>query len=107
MFHNKNWRYGYSDKWYKCTLSYELVVKITKHFITHKKEHDNILYQMEAETEKMMYNISATPWGGNHRSSKWYNQYLNRKEKLAEERKIVDIEKAYKGVKNKSDLLDI
>lgn len=107
LFHNKKWRYGFTDKWYKCTLSYELVMKVTKHFITHKKEHDNILYQMKAEIDKMMNIVSQhNPWGGHRGYDKWYNRYLNRKEKLAEERKIVDVKKAY-NIGDKRDLLDL
>lgn len=103
----KYWRYGFSDKWYICTLSYELVAKISKHYITHRKEHDNILYQMDAENKKMLYKTSdGHPWtgGGN---SKWWNKHENKKIKLQAEREINEIKKVYPNITNKKDLLDL
>lgn len=96
----RNWRYGYSDKWYSCTLSFELVVKVTKAFITHRREHDGVLYQMDAENEKMMYIVAGNgnPWGGGrYRSEKFFNRVENKKEKLKAERKLRDFVKKVKG----------
>ena len=109
IFQSKRyWRYGYTDKVYRCTLTYELVVRISKAYITHRKEHDNILYQMDAENDKMMNIVSnGNPWGGGSGNSKWYRKYENKKEKLAEERKIVDIKKSYPTITSKKDLLDL
>lgn len=93
-----NWRLGYTDKWYTCTLSYELVVKVTKAFITHRREHDGILYQMDAENERMMYQIAGNdnPWGGrNYRSDKFWRKHENTKEKLAADRELRDRIKSY------------
>ncbi len=105
----KKWKYGYNDKIYRCTLSYELVVKITKAFITHRKEHDNILYQMDAENKKMMYVIAGdnNPWGGTSSKNKYQRKYENKKEKLAAERKANEVIKIYKSINDKKDLLDI
>jgi hypothetical protein len=92
------WRQGFSDKWYSCTLSYELVVKVTKAFITHRREHDGILYQMDAENERMMYQIAGNdnPWGGrNYRTDKFYNRMQNRKEKFAANRELREEFKGY------------
>lgn len=96
---NRNWRYGYSDKWYTCTLSFELVIKVTKAFITHRREHDGILYQMDAENEKMMYQVAGNnnPWGSSDRSYRAYLRYDNRKEKLKAERDLRDEIKKYKA----------
>ena len=94
------WRYGFTDKWYSCTLSYELVVKVTKCFITHRREHDGILYQMDAENEKRMYEVAGNgnPWGGGSwRSDKFFHRHENRKEKLQAERDIVEKVKMYKS----------
>lgn len=96
----KNWRYGYSDKWYTCTLSFELVVKVTKAFITHRREHNGILYQMDAENEKMMRIVAnnGNPWGGSHfRSHKFFNKVENKKEKLKADRELRETIKQIKG----------
>lgn len=93
------WRYGFSDKWYICTLSYELVVKITKAFITHRKEHDGILYQMDAENEKMMNQVAGNgnPWGTHSYKNRFWRQHENKRDKLEAERRIVDVVKTYKS----------
>lgn len=91
------WRYGYTDKSYLCTLSYELVIKITKSYITHRREHDNVLYQMSAENEKMMYIIAGNdnPWGYDNGYPKWYKRHEYKKVKLDEERKLREEIKGY------------
>jgi len=91
----KYWRYGYTDKSYICTLSYELVMKITKSFITHRKEHDGILYQMDAENDKMLYQAAdGHPWS---RSlyPKWHRKHENKKIKLKEEKELLESVKGY------------
>lgn len=104
----KYWRYGYTDKEYRCTLSYELVVYITKAYITHRREHDNVLYQMDAENEKMLYQAAnGHPWTGGSSYPKWWRKHELKKEKLKEERKVIDVVKGYKGIKSKKDLLDL
>jgi hypothetical protein len=108
--HRRRWRIGFSDKWYSCTLSYELVVHVSKSFITHRREHNNILYQMDAENEKMMYQIAGSnnnPWGWSDSSYRWSLRHENKKEKLKAERKLVETVKAYKGITKKRDLLDL
>ena len=97
----------YKDKDYICTLSFELVVKITKAYITHRTEHDGTLYKKKAEIEKQMYDISPNPWGYQRTGDKWWQRHQDRKAKLAEERKIVDVAKVYKTTGDKKDLLDI
>jgi len=106
---NKYWRVGYYDKEYRCTLSYELVVKISKSFITHRREHDNILYQMDAENEKMMYQVAGNdnPWGGKSYKNWFWRKHENTKEKLEASRKLVDIKKTYPNITKKKDLLDL
>lgn len=106
--------YFHKDSQYICTLSFELVVKITKSFITHRREHDGLLYQKEAEIEEAMYRIAGNdnPWGYNNSEPKWYRKHEYKKGKLAEERKLVEVGKAYKGkasisTTHKNDLLDI
>lgn len=106
----KYWRIGYNDKEYCCTLSYELVVKITKNYITHRREHDNVLYQMDAENEKMMYAVAGNnnPWGGNgYGNPKWYRKFENTKEKLKAARELVEVKKIYPNITKKKDLLDL
>lgn len=101
------WRYGYTDKSYRCTLSYELVVLITKAYITHRREHNEILYQMDAENDRMLYRAAeGHPWrnGGEPR---WWRKHEYKKTKLAAEREIVKVKKVYRGVETKNDLLDI
>lgn len=105
----KYWRVGYNDKFYACTLSYELVVKVTKAYITHRREHDNVLYQMDAENEKRMYQVAGNgnPWGYNNGNSKWYRKVESTKEKLKASRELVDVKKIYPNITNKKDLLDL
>ena len=77
----KNWRFGFSDKYYRCTLSYELVVKISQSYITHRREHDSILYQMDAENEDQLYRVAdGHPWGG-YSEGKFWNKLELKKEK--------------------------
>jgi hypothetical protein len=105
----KYWRYGFSNKWYVCTLSYELVKFISKAYITHRREHDSVLYQMEAENEKLMYQVAGNdnPWGSNRGYGKWWRKHENKKEKLSSERELVEVKKSYQGIKSKKDLLDL
>ena len=100
--------YFHKDKTYVCTLSFELEVKITKYYITHKKEHDGVLYQIDDDIEKAMYRAAknGNPWGSRRDMPKWYRKWVNKKEKLVEERKIVETKKTYKGDAI-NDLLDI
>jgi hypothetical protein len=100
---SKYWRVGYTDKKYRCTLSYELVVKITKAYITHRREHDGVLYQMDGENKKMMYKVAGNdnPWGSSSGNSRFWRKHENKKEKLQAERKIVETVKAYKSLDDK------
>lgn len=79
------WRYGFSDKYYRCTLSYELVVKISQSYITHRREHDNVLYRMDAEIEDQLYRVAdGHPWGGYGGYGKfWHRQELKKEKTLA------------------------
>jgi len=81
----KYWKSGFSDVHYRCTLSYELVVKITQSYITHRREHDNVLYQMDAENEKMLYKAAkGFPWGGWRSGQKfWHRQELKKEKNVA------------------------
>lgn len=103
----KYWRYGYSDKEYHCTLSYELVVKISKHYITHRREHDSTLYKMDSEIDYMLNIVSnGNPYPGST-YSKFWRKHENKKEKLKAERRIVDVKKTYPNITKKKDLLDL
>lgn len=80
----KYWRYGFSDKYYICTLSYELVVKITQSYITHRREHDNVLYQMDAENEAQLYRVAdGHPWGGYSEGKFWHKMELKKEKTVA------------------------
>jgi hypothetical protein len=75
----KHWRYGFNDKAYRCTLSFELVVKVTQSYITHRREHDSILYQMDAENEAQLYRVSdGHPWGGYSEGKFWHRVKLKK-----------------------------
>jgi hypothetical protein len=104
----KYWKLGFTDIKYRCTLSYELVVVVTKSFITHRREHDNVLYQLEAENEKMMYNVAGddNPWGSDSNTSRFWRKHENTKEKLQAEREIVEIKKAYLSDDKYKDIQD-
>lgn len=78
------WRYGFSDKYYRCTLSYELVVKITQSYITHRREHDSVLYQKDAEIEDRLYRVTdGHPWGGYSEGRFWHKMELKKEKNLA------------------------
>jgi hypothetical protein len=84
----KNWRYGFNDKKYICTLSYELVVFKSKAYITHRREFDSILKQMEAEIEDELYRLSnGHPWGG-YGHGKFWRKHEYKKTKLVAEREL-------------------
>lgn len=75
----KNWRYGFNDKAYRCTLSFELVVKVTQSYITHRREHDSVLYQMDAENEAQLYRVAdGHPWGGYSQGKFWHRVKLKK-----------------------------
>ena len=80
----KYWRHGFSDKYYFCTLSYELVVEITQSYITHRREHDSVLYQMNAENEDQLYRIAdGHPWGGYSEGKFWHKMELKKEKTIA------------------------
>lgn len=80
----KYWKFGFNDKYYVCTLSYELVVNITQSYITHRREHDSILYQMDAENEAELYRISdGHPWGGYSEGKFWHKMELKKEKTIA------------------------
>lgn len=105
--YEKYWQYGYKDKHYVCTLSYELKIEISKNYITHKREHDNILYQMEAEIEKELYNLTDAPWGSSYSGLKFFNKKEHKRYKLKAKRELVEVKNTYKGIKTLNDLLDL
>jgi hypothetical protein len=85
---NKNWRYGYSNKQYHCTLSYELIVLKSKAYITHRREHDNVLKQIESEIKKDLYRVSnGNPWGG-YGDGKFWRKQEHKKLKMVAEREL-------------------
>ena len=103
MVNTKYWRYGYSDKFFLCTLSYELVVVKSKAYVTHRREHNSILYQRRAELEKAIDLLTdGHPWGG-YRDS--YYAFEDRSKKLALRRELVEINKIYKGIDSINDVL--
>jgi hypothetical protein len=104
----RHWKYGFSDKFYKCTLTYELTIKITKAYITHRREHNNILYKMDAENEKMLYIASNyNPWGGyKYKYSKFENKIKNKRLALKAKRDITEIKKIYKSSDDKKELIN-
>ena len=106
--YDKYWQYGYKDKHYICTLSYELKIEITKNYITHRREHDSVLYQKEAEIEKELYTITdGYPWGSSYSSLKFFNRKEHKRFKLKAKRELVEVKNTYKGIKTLNDLLDL
>jgi hypothetical protein len=105
----KHWKYGFSDKFYRCTLSYELIISITKAYITHRREHNNVLYKMDAENEKMLYIASNyNPWGSyKYKYSKFENKKENKHLALKAKREIMDIKKTYKSSNDRDKLIDL
>ncbi len=103
------WRYGFSDKWFTCSLTYELVNIISKAYITHRREHDGVLHQQEAENDKIMHNISnGHPYGGWRYYSKFEHKMEHKAEKLSSERELNEVKKACREIpKDKKDLLDL
>lgn len=108
MFDYRYWREGYKDKHYYCTLSYELKIVITKNYITHRREHDSVLYQTKDEIDKQLYNITnGCPWGSSYSSFKFFNRLEDKSGKLQAKRELTEVKKTYKGIKTINDLLDL
>jgi hypothetical protein len=84
----KNWRYGFNDSSYACTLTYELVVLISKAYITHRREHDGLLRQMDAEAEKKLNQLTdGHPWGS-YGYGKFWRKHEFKKTKMVAEREL-------------------
>ncbi len=80
----QNWRYGFRDITYICILTYELVVLKTKTYVTHRREHDEVLYQREAEIEKRLYDLTDDhPWGNYGDGKFWRRRALRMKKTIA------------------------
>lgn len=91
------WGFSINDKFYACTLTYQVVIKVTKAYITHRRERDGVLYSMIDEIESNMYNITPYPWGKYRDfSGKFWRKHENKKEKFKAQREIVDKIKTYK-----------
>lgn len=92
------WGISINDKFYACTLTYQLVIKVTKAFITHRRERDGELYSMIDETEKMMYRLTPYPWGRyRDYSGKFWKKIQNKREKLHAQRDLGEKLKVYKA----------
>ena len=83
--------------------SWKLKVEITQSYKTHYREHDEILYQMEAEVEaKLWGKYRFKAWSGYRGMGEWYS-YQNKKEKGISNRKLVNFKKAYNSKNNDVD----
>jgi len=49
--------------WVFSIQEWKLEITMKKHYVTHYKEHDEILYQIEDELTKKLYSLSSNPWG--------------------------------------------
>jgi hypothetical protein len=87
---HKYWRYGFGDKLYSCTLTYEIVVKISNAYITHRREHDSILYQEESELESQLYQTTPAPWGG-YSMPKFWRKHSYKQTKNVMDKEMRDI----------------
>jgi len=80
-----NWSFGVNRVTYSCILTYELVVSTSKTYVTHRREHDAILYQREAEIEAKLYNLTdGHPWGNFGDGKFWRRRALKAKHTVAE-----------------------
>lgn len=80
--YSRYWRQGFSDVKYKCILTYELVMDIKVSYLTHRREHDSLLYKMHAENKKMQFIVSnGNPYGGNNYNSKFWRKWEFGKQK--------------------------
>ena len=73
----RNWwrkRYVVSIDYWK------LELKKSRSYITHYKEHDEILKQEEAELEAELYRLTPKPWG-NYATPRWWRRCERRKAK--------------------------
>ena len=79
-----DWRYGYRDITYRCILTYELVVHKWKTYVTHRREHDGVLYQRVAEIEKRIYDLTDDhPWGSYSEGKFWRKSEYRKKKNVA------------------------
>lgn len=73
---------------------WKLVMKKTRSYITHYKEHDEILYQINAELKSQLYRISDVPYGG-YSPPKWWRKTERRKAKGKHRKENREIINAY------------
>ena len=84
----RNWRFGFTDKKYCCILTFELVVLKSKAYITHRREHNSILYQRLGEIDKELHKMSDGHPCGGWGYGKWWNKQKNKKLKMVAEREL-------------------
>jgi hypothetical protein len=77
----------YIDPW-------KLVLKKSRSYITHYKEHDEILEQIKAELDKELYSITPKPWG-KYGNPKWWRRSQRRGAKTKHRSENIDIINTY------------
>lgn len=78
-------RYRYGNMWsrteYMVSIdNWKLKMNTNRSYLTHYREHDEILHQLESENEYNMYNLTPIPWGG-YSSAGWWRRSERRKAK--------------------------
>lgn len=56
--YSRYWRIGYTDRYYRCTLTYEIVTKISRSYITHRREHNSDLYSTGNDIDKKLFYLT-------------------------------------------------
>lgn len=95
-FHRyEDWRY-FHHRAYTCVIEpWKFVVVKTKHIVTHYREHDELLYQREAELRDLLYvKYYGKVWPG-YKSLREWNRYQDKKEKGISKRMLRNTVVAY------------
>ena len=94
-----HWR----GKQYYCNVErWKLDIKKTKHVVTHYQEHDEILYQMEAENEAELDKYYGKVYR-NYGSKGFFNRQQKKKENNQTKRKLDEIKTGYNSKDNDID----
>lgn len=82
---------------------WKLVMKKSRSYITHYREHDEILYQIESELKSKLYNITPKPYGG-YRAPKWWRKVDKKAMKTKQRSENMEYIKAYNSGGDLDDL---
>lgn len=94
--------YWYGKRYYCNVERWKLDIKKSKHIVTHYREHDEILYQMDAENQAALDKYHGKVWG-QWKGKGYVNKLQRKKEKVIVRAKLQEIKKGYNSRDNDVD----